>query len=483
MIVSAPCILDVEAAEPPGLASLGIRRGGVVTADGRLKNLPELQTVGGRTAVAQLRSDDSKLLSDDPTPVSAHRPAIKRQNRGEPIDVRLSDGNDNISINGTSSSLSDKLSYRTDLSLPARGGKPALTVHRSAALILQDPSPDELKPEPVTLPALAPDSAMLAVLHEDLERAAAYKKAARAAATHRAYGSDWIIYTDWCRTRGLVAMPAHPEQIAAFVANQAASGLKPSTIERRVAAIGHHHRTSNYPAPTAHPEAGGLREALAGIRNEKRAKKTRKEPADATALRDMLAQIKGDGLRARRDRAALAIGMAAALRRSELVALTLENVGILDHGIELYLGATKTDQAGEGATIAIPEGTRLRPKALLLEWISAVRVLEAGVVRTPAEEAAVPLFRRLTRSDQLTDEPMSDKAVARLVKRYAGAAGYDAAKFSGHSLRAGFLTEAASQGATIFKMQEVSRHKTVQVLSDYVRSADRFRDHAGERFL
>ena len=76
---------------------------------------------------------------------------------------------------------------------------------------------------------------------------------------------------------------------------------------------------------------------------------------------------------------------------------------------------------------------------------------------------------------------MSDKAVARLVKRYAGAAGYDAAKFSGHSLRAGFLTEAASQGATIFKMQEVSRHKTVQVLSDYVRSADRFRDHAGQR--
>ena len=277
-------------------------------------------------------------------------------------------------------------------------------------------------------------------------------------------------------------MPAHPEQIAAFVANQAASGLKPSTIERRVAAIGHHHRTSNYPAPTAHPEAGGLREALAGIRNEIRAKKTRKEPADAAALRNMLAQIKGDGLRARRDLAALAIGMAAALRRSELVALTLESVGILEHGIELYLGATKTDQAGEGATIAIPEGTRLRPKALLLDWIGAVRVLEAGIIRTPAQEAAVPLFRRLTRSDQLTGEPMSDKAIARLVKRYA-AAGYDAARFSGHSLRAGFLTEAASQGATIFKMQEVSRHKTVQVLSDYVRSADRFRDHAGERFL
>lgn len=65
---------------------------------------------------------------------------------------------------------------------------------------MHDPSPDQAEPEPVTLPALAPDAAMLAVLHEDLERAAAYKKAARAAATHRAYNSDWIIYTDWCRT-------------------------------------------------------------------------------------------------------------------------------------------------------------------------------------------------------------------------------------------------------------------------------------------
>jgi integrase len=226
-----------------------------------------------------------------------------------------------------------------------------------------------------------------------------------------------------------------------------------------------------------------LREALAGIRNDKKIKKTRKDAADASALREMLAEIEGDGLRQKRDRALLAIGMAAALRRSEIVALKLESIGVLDQGLELYLGTTKTDQSGEGATIAIPEGTRIRPKALLLEWIAAVRTLETDIVRTPAEDAAMPLFRRLTRRDQLTDDPMSDKAVVRLVKRCAAAAGYDATKFAGPSLRAGFLTEAASQGATIFKMQEVSRHKTVQILVDYVRSADRFRDHAGERFL
>lgn len=46
----------------------------------------------------------------------------------------------------------------------------------------------------------------------------------------------------------------------------------------------------------------------------------------------------------------------------------------------------------------------------------------------------------------------------------------------GHSLRAGFLTEASRTGATIAKMQEVSRHKKVEVLLGYVRSAELFDD-------
>jgi site-specific recombinase XerD len=347
------------------------------------------------------------------------------------------------------------------------------------------PNPSEPIPaqEAMRLPALVPPSGILDVLHHDLERAAEYKKAARSDATHRGYGSDWAIFSDWCSSRGLAPLPAHPEQVAAFAAAQADAGFKPSTIERRVAAIGHYHRAANLVAPTAHPEAGGLREALAGIRNSKRHKTVRKDPADARALSDMLGAIKGNGLRALRDRAVLAIGMAGALRRSELAALTLADAGIHDLGLEIYIDASKTDQAGAGTTIAIPEGSRIRPKSLLLDWIAAVRTLEADLDRTAEDWAATPLFRMLTRGDNLTREPMSDRSIARLVKHYAGLAGYDAEKFAGHSLRAGFLTEAAATGATIFKMQEVSRHKTVQILVDYVRSSERFRDHAGERFL
>jgi hypothetical protein len=55
--------------------------------------------------------------------------------------------------------------------------------------------------------------------------------------------------------------------------------------------------------------------------------------------------------------------------------------------------------------------------------------------------------------------------------------------FGAHSLRAGFLTSAARRGASVFKMRDVSQHKSMDVLQAYVRDADLFRDHAGAGLL
>lgn len=301
----------------------------------------------------------------------------------------------------------------------------------------------------------------------ETERADAYARAARADNTHRAYAADWLIFTSWCAERGERPLPATAELVRRFVAWDADRGRSPATIERRVAAIGHYHRAENFVAPTAQPDAGRLRETMAGIRNTAGRKKTRKRAADAAVLQAMLEAFPGDGLRALRDRAVLALGMAAALRRSELVALGVEHVELVPDGLRLTIEQSKTG----AAEIAVLGGTRLQPKARLLAWMAA------------AGHDSGPLFRRLTRGDALTDDSMSDRAVARLVQMAARKAGLDERQFAGHSLRAGFLTESAARGATIFKMQEVSRHKTVQILSEYVRSAEQFKDHAGSRFL
>lgn len=333
------------------------------------------------------------------------------------------------------------------------------------------------------LPATVPQSELPDILRAEVERAADYARASRSAATQRAYNSDWKIFASWCELRGLESLPTSPAVVATFLAFEADNGLKANTIGRRLAAIGHHHRQAGMDPPQEQSGAGAMFEVMAGIRNTLGTRRDRKSPADAEALGAMLTTITGDNLRALRDRALLAIGMAAALRRSELVSLSIEDVELPADGLRLLVGRSKTDQSGEGVVVAIPEGRRIRPKALLLAWTEAAMKTARHLNNPLISFDTGPLFRRLSRGGELTADPMSDRAVARLVQRCAADAGFDPADFAGHSLRSGFLTEAARQGASIFKMRDVSRHKSVQVLSDYVRDAELFRDHAGDRFL
>ncbi len=148
----------------------------------------------------------------------------------------------------------------------------------------------------------------------------------------------------------------------------------------------------------------------------------------------------------------------------------------VDKGLRVTIRRSKTDQDGSGVVIAIPEGRRIRPAALLRAWLDVAGVADGG-----NEEAG--LFRQVSRGDRITGEGISDRFVARLVQRCAAAAGYDRRDYAGHSLRAGFLTEAAKHGASVFKMRDVSRHKSLDVLAGYVRDAELFDDHAGEGFL
>ena len=93
------------------------------------------------------------------------------------------------------------------------------------------------------------------------------------------------------------------------------------------------------------------------------------------------------------------------------------------------------------------------------------------------------MFRSVAKGGKLGAARLADRVVASIVKQCARRAGLNAADFSGHSLRSGFLTSAASRGASIFKMMDVSRHKSVDRLRGYVRDAELFKDHAGSGLL
>jgi len=319
-------------------------------------------------------------------------------------------------------------------------------------------------PPEITVPAT--------MLGDEVAAARSYRAQAKAANTIRAYTSDWNQFEGWCDERGLEPLPARPEAVATYLAALAMAGKADTTIGRHLAAIGWKHRQDGLVAPVQRDERMVIADTLAGIRREQRPRpNARKAAISASELRAMLAAAGGQGTRTIRDRAIMALGLAAALRRSELVALEKRDVQMVDKGMKLTLRHSKTDQEGEGQVIAVPSGKTLKPVELLKAWL-AVRGSSMG-----------PLFYQIDPQGRLTDKPMSDRSIARLIQKYAGRTGLDPEMFAGHSLRAGFLTEASRAGATIAKMQEVSRHKKVEVLLGYVRSAELFEDHAGEGFL
>jgi integrase len=162
---------------------------------------------------------------------------------------------------------------------------------------------------------------------------------------------------------------------------------------------------------------------------------------------------------------------AGAFRRSELVALDVADITEAKTGLLVTIRRSKTDQEGEGVTIAIARGDIACPAQALREWLDAAGI-ETG-----------PIFRPINKGGTVAQERLTDRSVANIVKAYAGRAGFDASTFSGHSLRSGFLTSAAAKGASIFKMMDVSRHKSVDTLRGYVRDAELFKDHAGAGLL
>jgi integrase len=184
-----------------------------------------------------------------------------------------------------------------------------------------------------------------------------------------------------------------------------------------------------------------------------------------------MAKRAGADIKGRRDCALLLLGFAGAFRRSELVALDVADLQFCDGGLRVVIRKSKTDQEGQGATIAITRGSIACPVEAVRAWIKAAGIVDG------------PLFRPVTRMGKVSARRLSARAVAELVKAYANRADLRAADFSGHSLRSGFLTSAAARGASIFKMMDVSRHKSMDTLRGYVRDAEMFHDHAGSGLL
>jgi site-specific recombinase XerD len=295
------------------------------------------------------------------------------------------------------------------------------------------------------------------------ERVREYIRASKAENTLRGYQSDWRDFCAWCESCGLGPLPAAPETVAAYIA-ECAGRLKPGSIQRRLNAIAEAHKAMGAESPTS---AGIVRNTLKGIRRTLGTAPAQKAPALTADIRAML-DATDLGIIGARDRALILLGFAGAFRRSELVGLEVEDCAFGKDGLTVTLRRSKTDQAGAGRKVGIPYGANPEtcPVRKVQAWIE-LAVLTAG-----------PVFRSINRHGRVLDGRLSGIDVARVVKKLAERAGLDAAKYAGHSLRAGHATTAAIAGASERSIMNQTGHRSVQMVRRYIRDGSLFRENS-----
>lgn len=278
-----------------------------------------------------------------------------------------------------------------------------------------------------------------------------------------------------------ITLPADPQRVVEVLTAWHDTGLSPSTLTRRTASLSTLHSLAGYPSPA---KAEAVRSVLIGIRREsargeKRGRgqaraitpaELRRAVGEPVAQAFPVQEVRGkfqadkagqaEALRRARDRAMLLVGFCAALRRSEIVALDAGDISQDGHrGLLVTIRRSKTDQEGEGATIAIPFGGLGTDTAEALEaW------------RTMSGITSGPLFVGVNRHGGLGNRITAESA-NRIVQARAAEGGVDPAGLSAHSLRAGYVTAQAARNVPEYRIQTVTRHKSAEVLRAYIRAA------------
>ena len=316
-----------------------------------------------------------------------------------------------------------------------------------------------------------------------LKTSDAYARKAAAPATLRAYRSDWQHYKKWCAECGFEPAPSSPETVGAYLASLAETKA-PTTIRRRLAAIAKMHKFNNWPwnASDLH-----IQDRLKGVLRA-HGRPVKKAAAITLPVLRKLVDTCDFSARGARDRALILIGFAGALRRSELVGLTVKDVTVEVKGMRIRILRSKTDSAGEGVHIGIPRGKHPETCAVAAyeRWRLLAdrntgpvffRINSANRVRPPKDKKSgrpAVVSVQKPKKQGFETQPLSAQAVSDILVRRAVMAGVvieEQNRFSAHSLRVGFITAAYDKGVRDEDIMKHSRHKDLRTMRGYVERA------------
>ena len=278
-------------------------------------------------------------------------------------------------------------------------------------------------------------------------------KLSKAKNTIRAYKSDFKDFVLFCSKHGMKSMPTTPKTVSLYL-TYLSKQSKFSTLKRRLASINVMHRYKGHYLDTKHPI---IVENLLGIKRQIGIHQKAKKPLLFNNLKQIIKVINESSeneFKKLRDKTLILIGFSGGFRRSELVAITRDDIEFVKEGVKIFVKKSKSDQSGEGMTKAIPSFKYIEycPVDHLKNWM--------------IENKNNSIF------------PISDKNVALIIKKHALSAGLDEKKYSGHSLRSGFATTTAEYGASERNIMAMTGHKSVDMVRRYIKEADLFKNNA-----
>jgi site-specific recombinase XerD len=288
--------------------------------------------------------------------------------------------------------------------------------------------------------------------------------------TRRGYANDWSSFVECCQRYGFHPLPASSSAVQAFIEWRSPEQLElvrqglyryvepgmsrqpiaAASLRRAIAAIGAVHRTLKYPDPTTDEDV----RATVKINVAGRQVQSHKDPLRWADLERAFAKM-GEDLRAMRDKALAAVGHSTGFRRSELVALTVEDY-VRQPGRDFALmavGKTKTDDPRELKFRAVvPEAAEY-----LDRWLAAAAVTHGA------------LFRGITADGRVNPNALDAGQVARIYKAIAQLAGVDVKRVAGHSTRIGVAHDLRAFGASDSEIMEAAGWTSLASLLRYLR--------------
>ncbi len=268
--------------------------------------------------------------------------------------------------------------------------------------------------------------------------------------TIRAWRADWEIFTEFCRTLHVEALPAEPKTVRDFVFECLSNNKKPATIRRYVSTIGRAHRASGVLDPTASEE---VKLALKEM-GRKALARQRQARGLTWAEIELFLSVEPRNLRDIRDRALVAVAYDTMCRREELVSLQVPDIAEAGDGSgSILIRRSKTDTTGEGATAYLSPLTM----RLLNEWIKQAGIKEGAIFLRVHGSAGV--------GNPLTAQNVS--AVLRKVGRWIGLDKEEWERISGHSCRVGAAQDLLALNIDLSSVMQAGRWRDTRMPMRY----------------